>query len=224
MADNRGGTLFLYQSPNLTDWEYAGLLTECEMAKTGFECECPDLFALGGRMVFISSSHKTWWQASDYAWGRFTADAWGPADTGKFCAAKTLLDDQGRRLLLGWVQEDQPEAEQQAAGWSGLLSLPRWVSLLPDGTAGFAPVPELQALREAHRHWDGFMVPEGRGCWTGFTGTCWKWSPCCGPATQRRSAFPSAAARTAPAGWNCYGIGLRKPSAAHRWHSGRTKR
>lgn len=161
LADKRGGALFLYRAPNLTDWQYTGLLVECETAKTGHECECPDFFALGDRWVLISSSDKTHWQAGGYAEGRFTPDSFGLADSGKFYAAKTLTDDKGRHLLLGWVQEDRPEAAQQAAGWSGLLSLPRCVSLLPDGTVGFAPVPELEVLRGTHTHFAEGPVSDG---------------------------------------------------------------
>ena len=160
LAGSQGGTVFLYHSQNLTDWEYTGLLAECETVRTGHECECPDFFALGDTSVLISSSGKTWWQTGTYRDGRFTMSAWGPADSGKLYAAKTLLDGKGRRLLLGWVQEDRPEAEQQAAGWSGVLSLPRHVTLRPDGAAGFAPVPELQALRGAHTQLGAFPVSE----------------------------------------------------------------
>jgi len=161
LAEKRGGTVFLYDAPNLTDWQYTGLLVECETAKTGHECECPDFFDLGNRWVLISSSDKTSWQAGDYAGGRFTPDAYGLADGGKFYAAKTLLDAKNRRLLLGWVSEDRSEAEQQAAGWSGALSLPRCVTLLPDGAIGFAPVPELQKLRGAHTHFADLSVSDG---------------------------------------------------------------
>lgn len=71
----------------------------------------------------------------------------GITDGGNFYAAKTLLDDKGRRILFGWITEGRSQEEQVAAGWSGVLSLPRVVSILPDGTLGFSPAPELSALR-----------------------------------------------------------------------------
>jgi beta-fructofuranosidase len=105
--------------------------------------------------VLITSRHKTWWHVGDYEGDTFRRDAWGMTDGGSFYAAKTLVDDKGRRILFGWVQETRPGDEQKAAGWSGVLSLPRLLTLRPDGTLGIAPVPELQALRGAPRRMTG---------------------------------------------------------------------
>src|SRR5205823_2772939 len=61
--------------------------------------------------------------------------------------------------------------EQKAAGWSGVLSLQRVLSLRPDGSLGMEPAAELDALRG--RHWQvqdlvlsadsgaSFLRPEG---------------------------------------------------------------
>lgn len=155
-----GGTAFLYRSADRRAWEYQHPFAMCETAKTGHECECPDFFALGDRHVFLSSSGQTWWQVGTYDDHRFTPQSFGPTDRPGFYAAKTLLDDRNRRILLGWIQERRPEAEQQAAGWSGVLSLPRVLSLRSDNTLGIDPAPELSALRGAHKRFENLPLSD----------------------------------------------------------------
>lgn len=162
LPGQKGGAAFLYHSPDLLHWDYLHPLCVGDAAQTGSLFECPDFFRLGDTHTLLTSSDAhTWWQTGTSDGGRFTPMKSGPTDTGAFYAAKTLLDGQGRRLLLGWVQETRPAEEQAAAGWSGCLSLPRHVTASPDGTPRFAPVPEMQALRGRHRHWDDLTIPEG---------------------------------------------------------------
>ena len=56
-----------------------------------------------------------------------------------FYAPLTFEDDQGRRVMYGWLPEEREDAALQAAGWAGALSLPRILSLsaewgIVDGT------------------------------------------------------------------------------------------
>lgn len=80
---------------------------------------------------------------------------------GHFYAPQTFLDDQGRRIMVGWLQEGRSEAAQLAAGWSGVLSLPRVLSLDPHGGLRTEPVPELQTLRRHHHHREHLLLPAG---------------------------------------------------------------
>jgi len=140
-----GGAALLYQSSDLVKWEY--LRPICEPSKDLFEFECPDFFRLGDKYVLLTSCGKTHWYAGRYDQHEFKMDKHGITDGGNFYAAKTLLDDTGRRILFGWITEGRSEVEMREAGWAGVLSLPRVLSMLPDGTLGIAPVPELKALR-----------------------------------------------------------------------------
>lgn len=166
LSDRRGGAALLYQSPDgrLTDWEFVHALFAGHEHETGFDFECPDFFPLGhgGWRVLLSSRNKTWWHAGDFDRENlaFERAAWGPTDGGGlFYAAKTLFDDQNRRLLFGWIREDRPENEQKAAGWSGVLSLPRVLSRLPDGALGQEPAREIETLRAARTTRPGVRVP-----------------------------------------------------------------
>src|SRR5204862_7143970 len=90
----------------------------------------------------------------------FLPEATGTVDDTHYYAAKTALDGQGRRILFGWIREARPREAYVAAGWSGAIALPRVLTLLPDGSLGQTPAPELTALRRGHRglgvyHLDG---------------------------------------------------------------------
>jgi beta-fructofuranosidase len=118
--------------------------------------ECPEFFALGdpkdGQHVLIYSTlGKVFWQsgALDEATMRFTPKKTGELDLGAFYAPKTQLDAQGRRILWGWIPEKRSEAAMKAAGWSGMMGLPRVMNLDKDGTLRLTFLPELSALRRA---------------------------------------------------------------------------
>lgn len=144
------GVAFLYRSTDLISWEYLHPLYEGPAIRD----ECPDFFPLeapGGpsrrRWVLLSSRRETGWAVGSYVDHRFEPERTGTLDDGLCYAAKTLLDDRGRRIVFGWIREDRPEAAYAKAGWSGLISLPRVLTLRADGTVGCEPPPELAALR-----------------------------------------------------------------------------
>ncbi|MBV9848996.1 MAG: glycoside hydrolase family 32 protein [Armatimonadetes bacterium] len=159
--DHKGGAALLYRSENLNEWQYQHPLLLGDVRQTDFEFECPDFFPLGGKSVFLSSQNNTWWQTGTYDSGRFTPEHIAPADGDKFYAAKTLHDRRGRRLLFGWLREGRSDDEMRTAGWAGVLSLPRQLTLQRDGTLGFAPPSELNALRGRHQHFEALTVADG---------------------------------------------------------------
>ncbi len=198
LPDHAGGAAFLYHSQDLLHWEAQTPLCVGDAAQTGSLFECPDFFPLGQTWALLTSSDAhTWWQTGASDAGGFTMTRFGPTDTGAFYAAKTLLDDQGRRLLLGWVQETRSAEAQAAAGWSGCLSLPRHITLGSDGTPRFAPVPEMQALRGRHRHWDDLTIPAGGLLLDGINGDALEIVVRLAPGDARRVGL---AVRCAPDG------------------------
>ncbi len=156
-----GGAVLLYHSPDLIHWDYQHPLLTGDKAKTAEMWECPDFFPLGDKHVLLISPgglNTVLYFAGTYANGRFTPEVEGNTDFGGyFYAARSLADAAGRRLLWGWSWEGRSEAAQRAAGWAGALTLPRELSLNPDGTLHIAPVSELQALRGGHSHFSGSL-------------------------------------------------------------------
>lgn len=140
-----GGRPLLYRSLDLLRWQYVHPLCGGSVVRD----ECPDLFALGGRHVLLSSRDHAAWAVGSFSCLRFTPQRHGLLDAAALYAVKTLLDARGRRIAWGWVREQRPVADQVCAGWSGVLSLPRVLRILADGTVGAEPPEELAALRGA---------------------------------------------------------------------------
>jgi beta-fructofuranosidase len=62
---------------------------------------------------------------------------------------------RGRRILLGWLWEGRSKEAQKEAGWAGVMSLPRVLSLNADGSLCCMPAPALQTLRGESSHVQG---------------------------------------------------------------------
>jgi beta-fructofuranosidase len=161
------GAVLLYRSRDLRSWEYLGVACEGEGGASGAIWECPDMFALGGRHVLLLSPiplERAIYYTGSYDGRRFIPDgAFRELDPGgSLYAPQTFRDDQGRRIMFGWLREGRGVEAQRAAGWSGAMSLPRVLTLLPDGSLGQAPAAEVETLRGEHRGWADAPLPAGR--------------------------------------------------------------
>jgi beta-fructofuranosidase len=167
-----GGTVLLYRSSNLLEWEYmfplyTGDRSRSEPIWAGSMWECPDFFALDDKSVLVvsvyddSRFHERAYKRSllyavafigDYTNHTFTPLTQSIIDFGGyFYAPQTMLDPKGRRLQFGWLWEGRSDEAQWIAGWSGVMSLPRVLSLSADNMLRFEPAPELKQLRGTHQ-------------------------------------------------------------------------
>lgn len=159
-----GGAVLLYRSVDLLRWQYLhplciGDMRDASDPWTGSLWEVPQLHQLGDAHILFA----TVWDGdplySVYFTGRyhnhrFTIESVQKLDYGDrhFYAAHIIVDSQGRHLLWGFIGEGRSVAAQKAAGWSGVMSLPRVLSLRADGKLAQRPAPEIESLRrERHR-------------------------------------------------------------------------
>jgi beta-fructofuranosidase len=127
-----------------TRWQYLGVLFRHPDAAVK-NIECPLFFPLGGKWVLIVSPHgpvQYFVGGLDAAAMRFKPEQRGIVDHGSFYAPNCVAAPDGRRLLWGWVN-DFPRGR----GWNGCLTVPRVLTLAPDGTLRQEPAPELAKLR-----------------------------------------------------------------------------
>ena len=147
------GAVLLYRSSDLLSWEYLHPLCEGELEETGRIWECPNFFGLDGQHVLIISpipQRRAVYLSGKYQDHRFVAARWGEVDPGgALYAPQYMIDALGRRLLIGWLWEERTKEAQVAAGWAGVMSLPRVLSLDADGVLCSVPAPEVDALRAA---------------------------------------------------------------------------
>lgn len=164
-----GGAALLYRSDDLLEWEYLGPLLNSSQHDpafwTGSIWECPQLLSFGHQRVLIfgvwdDGTHYSVAMTGSYQNHRFTPERVGKLDAGDrhFYAAQALTDDHGRHLMWGWIQEAGPEDVQSAAGWSGVMSLPRQLTMAPDGTLLITSPKELEGLRDVHTRFENLML------------------------------------------------------------------
>lgn len=153
-----GGVVFLYRSANLLDWEYLHPLLASDDQRLGAIWECPNFFRLGEQWVLIISAHTgtrtdtVHYFVGEYRNQQFTPVTTGVLDCGCLYAPLSFADDQGRRVLFGWLREERSEAALQRAGWAGVQAIPRVLSLDAHGRLLMEPVPELERIRGRHHH------------------------------------------------------------------------
>jgi beta-fructofuranosidase len=154
----RGGDVLLYRSKDLRHWDYVHFLASgassgqnaANPVASGDMWECPDFFPLNGKHVLIYGSNGgVHWQSGilDEKEMRFHAERSGILDHGSYYAAKTHLDASRNRIVWGWIPEARSLAECKAAGWAGMMSLPRVLTLDEDGQLRIAISPAVYMLR-----------------------------------------------------------------------------
>ena len=139
-----GGLVLLYQSHDLVDWEY--LHPFCEGMKTGERWLDPNFFPLGDRHVLLYVEPEgPMYLIGDYRNQRFYPETGGIIDQGpQFDSGATVLDQNGRRLLFGWISEDRPIDSYIDEGWAGVVSLPRVIDI-QDGVLTVDVAQEVRA-------------------------------------------------------------------------------
>lgn len=131
------GCVLAYTSPDLRAWTYRGVVAQAAEADD-VPWECPNLFALEGKMVLLYSPCA----APRYMVGTLGADfrlrvehegVLDPGGRQGYYAPQAFRDEGGRQILLGWMPETDGEAADIRKGWAGAMSLPRLLSLSAGG-------------------------------------------------------------------------------------------
>ncbi|MGP4081331.1 glycoside hydrolase family 32 protein [Pseudalkalibacillus sp. R45] len=160
------GCAVLYTSDDLMGWELKGEISSSkEHDYLGYMWECPDLFHLDDIDVFMFSPqglgsqgiHYNNVHQSGYVIGELDYDRavlhHGPfceLDRGfEFYAPQTTLDDEGRRILIGWMgvpDQDEEKQPTRAYKWIHNMTIPRELRV-KKGKIRQSPVKELKKMR-----------------------------------------------------------------------------
>lgn len=161
-AAERDGQILLFSSRDGLDWKYEKVLA-VNHGRFGKAWECPDFFELDGKQVLLTSPMDMLPKGQEYHNGNGTLCLIGTYDETKevfteeqnqavdygidFYAPQTLLAPDGRRIMVGWMQNwDTCNLHSPEQPWFGQMSLPRELSVV-DGRLLQKPIRELENLR-----------------------------------------------------------------------------
>lgn len=161
------GRVLLYRSMDLYQWEYLGVVAESN-GKMGDMWECPDLCTLDKHDVLIYSpinaeEGDTRYLSGklDYHTGKLSVIQDEMLDRGSnFYAPQTLVDENGRRILFGWMRCWEENMPSEPWGWAGQLTIPRRLWTDDSGVLHQEPVEELKALRKNITNYELSAVQE----------------------------------------------------------------
>jgi beta-fructofuranosidase len=186
--ENETGCVVLYSSTDLLNWNFEGEL-KTNLKDFGYMWECPDYFELKDKGILIFSpqgleprgDHFQNIYQSGYILGNkldidqlsITHTSFQELDRGfDFYAPQTMLDPNGRRILVGWMGLPEIHYPTDQNGWAHCLTLPRELSIRNSKLIQ-QPVKELQTLRK-QRHVINDVLCQEKKRYEGFTGTSYE--------------------------------------------------
>lgn len=141
-----------FKSKDMYDWEYLGnFIDQNKKERYDFEdLSCPDFFNIGDKkmLLFISHNLGTQYYIGTFENDKYTVEKHGRMNWpgGTFFAPEQLVDDRERNIIWGWILERKPE-HLENFGWSGIMSIPRVLTLSDDGKLQIDPPEEIGLIR-----------------------------------------------------------------------------
>lgn len=160
---DKNGQILLFHSEDGYSWEFESILARGD-GRFGLMWECPDFFQLDGKWVILTSPQDMLPEGFEYHSGngticligdydeenkRFVEERNQTVDYGvDFYAPQTVLSPDGRRIMIGWMQNwDSCAIREPDSPWAGQMSLPRelWIE---DDRLYQKPTREFDSLRK----------------------------------------------------------------------------
>lgn len=167
---NSFGQVLLYKSSDLLNWEYVGAVIQgssSTVSKLGYMLECPDIFTLNDKDILIMSpqqipNHRnhngTVYVVGDMNYTTGLLENVNYEDIQEidygfdFYAPQTMIDKQGRRIMVAWMQTWNRTPVTSEFGYAGAMTFPRELTLNDEGKLIQYPVSELELYRNNHQN------------------------------------------------------------------------
>lgn len=159
--EDGNGQVLLFQSEDLKYWEYLSVLAD-NRGIYGKMWECPDFFAMGTKYILVVSPMDMQADGKEFHNGNQSMAMIGSYDKQNhqlqeeqvvsldygidFYAPQTLLTEDGRRIMIAWMQSWDMNIKPTEQKWNGMMTVPRQLEFR-DGILYQNPVEELARYR-----------------------------------------------------------------------------
>lgn len=168
------GQILLFGSGDLEHWRFLTVLDQSR-GEYGAMWECPDFFPLGDKQILLVSPQDMEAVGYEFHNGNNSIFIYGTYDKSTlqfkrekvtsadygldFYAPQTLLTDDGRRIMIGWMRSWDSKVMNDGFDWSGMMTIPRELSL-KDGKIYQNPVRELESYYQNKREYRDQSITE----------------------------------------------------------------
>lgn len=183
-AEDDSGTILLYQSKDAVNWEFVSHLASCHN-QYGKMWECPDFFSLDDKHVILTSPQEMKSLGLEFHPGNANVCLIGTYDRDihhlmrenvqaidyglDFYAPQTLLAKDGRRIMIGWMQNWETSGSHlQNQRFLGQMTIPRELHI-KDGRLFQNPVRELENYRTIKTAYKNVLI-SGESTLPGISG------------------------------------------------------
>ncbi|MGI9219612.1 MAG: GH32 C-terminal domain-containing protein [Woeseiaceae bacterium] len=154
------------KSPTLDgEWQYVGDLFAHGVDGVALDedVSCAELFKFGNKDMLLCISHRL---GARYYLGEWKDEQFYPDFHAQmswvdntFFAPESMLDDQGRRIMWAWLLDFREIGVRWEHGWSGVMCLPRVLSMNDDGEVLMDVAAEIELLRYGANSEKDIAVP-----------------------------------------------------------------
>ncbi len=157
----QNGQVVLFRSKDLKTWQYVSVLAD-NRGKYGRMWECPDFFPLGQKSVLVVSPQDMQADGAEFHNGNQAIALIGEYDRQSyrlqeeqvisldygtdFYAPQTLETEDGRRIMIAWMQSWDMNIKPVGQKWNGMMTIPRQLELRNNRLYQW-PVKELENYR-----------------------------------------------------------------------------
>lgn len=159
--EKQNGQVVLFESEDLEEWRYLSVLAD-NQGKYGKMWECPDFFPLGQKHILVVSPQDMQADGAEFHNGNQSAALIGEYDRKQyrlleeqvvsldygtdFYAPQTLETEDGRRIMIAWMQSWDMNIKPAEQKWNGMMTIPRQLTLR-NNQLYQQPVKELEHYR-----------------------------------------------------------------------------
>ncbi|CAG9122933.1 unnamed protein product [Plutella xylostella] len=159
--EDKTGEIVLFTSKDKFQWNYEGVLAQSD-GSLGYMFECPDLFELDGEAILLFSpqgvepdgyKYRNLYQTGylvgkfDYKTNKFIQETeFVELDHGHDFYATQTFEHEGRRILFAWMDMWDQNYPEGGDGFTGMMTLPRILTLTPEGHVLQNPAEEVDNL------------------------------------------------------------------------------